>query len=42
MINQGGKASMIKNCISKTLRRHNVNTKLGYGDDAFVNQLFQE
>jgi hypothetical protein len=40
MINQGAKAGMVKNCISKTLRRHNVHAELGYGDNNFVNQLF--
>ena len=42
MINQGAKAHLVKNCISKTLRRHNINSILGYGDDKFVNKLFHK
>ena len=40
MSNQGAKLPMVKNCISKTLRRHNVHATLGYGDYNFANQLF--
>ena len=40
MCKQGANIPMMKNCISKTLQRHNINTKMGYEDNKFVKQLF--
>ena len=40
MRDQGANISMVKNCISRALQRHNMNIKMGYRNNEFVNQLF--
>ena len=40
MRDQGANIPMMKNCISRALQRHNMNTKMGYRNNEFVNQLF--